>query len=191
MSRYWEDGFDERNDNKVQFNHTRTQRGDLSLPCVRLLLWTCLSGQRYWKYLRYSKKFEIHHHCFLLNNTGANYFILLTFVGLSGRINEPTRCPREECKATNSMSLVHNRCRFVILTLSYLFLLGSIRFISSNGSTLQVTKLDNNNRFADKQIVKLLETPDEIPDGGTPHTVSVLMHDKLVDTGKPGDRVEV
>lgn len=46
-------------------------------------------------------------------------------------------------------------------------------------------------RFADKQIVKLQETPDEIPDGGTPHTVSLLMHDKLVDAGKPGDRVEV
>ncbi|KAJ4788540.1 DNA helicase [Rhynchospora pubera] len=73
-----------------------------------------------------------------------------------GRINEPTRCLREECKAMNSMSLVHNRCR-----------------------------------FADKQIVKLQETPDEIPEGGTPHTVSVLMHDKLVDAGKPGDRVEI
>jgi hypothetical protein len=47
------------------------------------------------------------------------------------------------------------------------------------------------NRFADKQIIKLQETPDEIPEGGTPHTVSVLMHDKLVDAGKPGDRVEV
>lgn len=46
-------------------------------------------------------------------------------------------------------------------------------------------------RFADKQIVRLQETPDEIPDGGTPHTVSLLMHDKLVDAGKPGDRVEV
>lgn len=46
-------------------------------------------------------------------------------------------------------------------------------------------------RFADKQIVKLQETPDEIPEGGTPHTVSILMHDKLVDSGKPGDRVEV
>lgn len=39
--------------------------------------------------------------------------------------------------------------------------------------------------------MKLQETPDEIPEGGTPHTVSLLMHDKLVDTGKPGDRVEV
>ncbi|XP_047325606.1 DNA replication licensing factor MCM4 [Impatiens glandulifera] len=49
----------------------------------------------------------------------------------------------------------------------------------------------NRCRFADKQIMRLQETPDEIPDGGTPHTVSLLMHDKLVDTGKPGDRIEV
>ena len=48
-----------------------------------------------------------------------------------------------------------------------------------------------NIRFADKQIVRLQETPDEIPDGGTPHTVSLLMHDMLVDAAKPGDRVEV
>ncbi|KAL2927237.1 DNA replication licensing factor MCM4 [Bienertia sinuspersici] len=73
-----------------------------------------------------------------------------------GRINEPHACMREECKAKNSMTLIHNRCR-----------------------------------FADKQIVRLQETPDEIPDGGTPHTVSLLLHDKLVDSGKPGDRVEV
>jgi len=39
--------------------------------------------------------------------------------------------------------------------------------------------------------VRVQETPDEIPEGGTPHTVSLLMHDKLVDVGKPGDRVEV
>ncbi|KAI4375689.1 hypothetical protein MLD38_013530 [Melastoma candidum] len=45
--------------------------------------------------------------------------------------------------------------------------------------------------FTDKQIVRLQETPDEIPEGGTPHTVSLLMHDKLVDAGKPGDRVEI
>lgn len=73
-----------------------------------------------------------------------------------GRISEPTVCGKQECLAKNSMSLVHNRCR-----------------------------------FADKQIVRLQETPDEIPEGGTPHTVSLLMHDKLVDTGKPGDRVHV
>ncbi|XP_019448467.1 PREDICTED: DNA replication licensing factor MCM4-like [Lupinus angustifolius] len=73
-----------------------------------------------------------------------------------GRITEPTICLKEECKSRNSMTLVHNRCR-----------------------------------FTDKQIVRLQETPDEIPEGGTPHTVSLLMHDKLVDAGKPGDRIEV
>ncbi|CAB4320436.1 unnamed protein product [Prunus armeniaca] len=73
-----------------------------------------------------------------------------------GRITEPTICLKEECQARNSMTLVHNRCR-----------------------------------FTDKQIVRLQETPDEIPEGGTPHTVSLLMHDKLVDAGKPGDRIEV
>ncbi|KAL9258730.1 DNA replication licensing factor MCM4-like protein [Drosera capensis] len=73
-----------------------------------------------------------------------------------GKITEPSVCPKENCKAKNTLSLAHNRCR-----------------------------------FADKQIVRLQETPDEIPDEGTPHTVSLLMHDKLVDSGKPGDRVEV
>ncbi|KAF5745427.1 DNA replication licensing factor MCM4-like [Tripterygium wilfordii] len=73
-----------------------------------------------------------------------------------GRISEPATCLKQECLAKNSMTLVHNRCR-----------------------------------FADKQIVRLQETPDEIPEGGTPHTVSLLLHDKLVDTGKPGDRVVI
>ncbi|KAL1541123.1 DNA replication licensing factor, mcm4 component [Salvia divinorum] len=73
-----------------------------------------------------------------------------------GRINEPTVCAKLECLSRNSMTLVHNRCR-----------------------------------FADKQVVRVQETPDDIPDGGTPHTVTLLMHDKLVDAGKPGDRVEV
>ncbi|KAK1571335.1 hypothetical protein Q3G72_015292 [Acer saccharum] len=72
-----------------------------------------------------------------------------------GRISEPTTCLKQECLAKNSMTLVHNRCK-----------------------------------FADKQIVSLQETPDDFPEGGTPHTVSLLMHDKLVDAGKPGDRVE-
>ncbi|XP_011092833.1 DNA replication licensing factor MCM4 [Sesamum indicum] len=73
-----------------------------------------------------------------------------------GRIDEPTICGKQECRSKNSMTLVHNRCR-----------------------------------FADKQVVRVQEMPDEIPEGGTPHTVSLLMHDKLVDAGKPGDRVEV
>ncbi|EGG05607.1 uncharacterized protein MELLADRAFT_48743 [Melampsora larici-populina 98AG31] len=45
--------------------------------------------------------------------------------------------------------------------------------------------------FADRQVVRLQETPDEVPDGQTPHTVSLCVYDELVDISKPGDRVEV
>lgn len=43
-----------------------------------------------------------------------------------GRINEPNKCPREQCGAQGTMSLIHNR-----------------------------------SEFADKQVVRLQETPGE------------------------------
>ena len=73
-----------------------------------------------------------------------------------GKISEPTRCPREQCGASNSMQIVHNR-----------------------------------SQFADKQVIKLQETPDSVPDGQTPHAVSLCVYDELVDVCKAGDRVEV
>ena len=42
--------------------------------------------------------------------------------------------------------------------------------------------------FSDKQVCRLQETPDVIPDGQTPHTVSMCFYDDLVDVAKPGDR---
>jgi DNA replication licensing factor MCM4 len=45
--------------------------------------------------------------------------------------------------------------------------------------------------FANKQQLKMQETPDAIPEGETPHTVSLCAFDELVDAAKPGDRVEV
>ena len=45
--------------------------------------------------------------------------------------------------------------------------------------------------FADKQIIKLQETPDSVPDGQTPHSVSLCAYDELVDVCKAGDRIEV
>lgn len=45
--------------------------------------------------------------------------------------------------------------------------------------------------FADKQVIKLQETPDNVPDGQTPHSVSLCAYDELVDVCKAGDRVEV
>ncbi|KAJ1301133.1 hypothetical protein OPQ81_003545 [Rhizoctonia solani] len=47
----------------------------------------------------------------------------------------------------------------------------------------------NRSIFADRQVVRLQETPDVVPAGQTPHTVSLSCYDELVDVGKPGDRV--
>ncbi|KAF2640148.1 MCM-domain-containing protein [Massarina eburnea CBS 473.64] len=49
----------------------------------------------------------------------------------------------------------------------------------------------NRSGFADKQVIKLQETPDSIPDGQTPHSVSLCAYEELVDVCKAGDRVEI
>ncbi|KCV72141.1 hypothetical protein H696_01545 [Fonticula alba] len=49
----------------------------------------------------------------------------------------------------------------------------------------------NRCEYADKQLVRIQETPDEIPHGQTPHTVSLVAFDDNVDVPRPGDRVEV
>lgn len=51
--------------------------------------------------------------------------------------------------------------------------------------------IHNRSRFADKQVIKLQETPDHVPDGQTPHSVSLLAYDELVDVCKAGDRIEI
>ena len=73
-----------------------------------------------------------------------------------GKIEEPTRCPRDVCAQLSSLTLIHNR-----------------------------------SEFADRQVIRLQETPDSVPDGQTPHTVSLSVYDELVDVVKPGDRVIV
>jgi DNA replication licensing factor MCM4 len=45
--------------------------------------------------------------------------------------------------------------------------------------------------FSDKQLIRLQETPDEIPEGETPCTVNLFSYDDLVDNVRPGDRIEV
>ena len=49
----------------------------------------------------------------------------------------------------------------------------------------------NRCEFTDKQVIRLQETPDAVPDGQTPHTVSLCAYDELVDLVKPGDRVVI
>ena len=45
--------------------------------------------------------------------------------------------------------------------------------------------------FEDKQVIKLQETPDAVPPGQTPHSVSVCVYNELVDFCKAGDRVQL
>ncbi|KAL9188628.1 hypothetical protein ACHAXT_007006 [Thalassiosira profunda] len=45
--------------------------------------------------------------------------------------------------------------------------------------------------FGDKQMVRVQETPDEVPAGETPASIVVFAYDDLVDAVRPGDRVEV
>lgn len=49
----------------------------------------------------------------------------------------------------------------------------------------------NRSEFSDKQMVKLQESPDDMPAGQTPHTVVLFAHNDLVDAVQPGDRVTV
>ncbi|XP_077276224.1 disc proliferation abnormal [Temnothorax americanus] len=51
--------------------------------------------------------------------------------------------------------------------------------------------IHNRSHFTDKQMIKLQESPDDMPAGQTPHTVVLFAHHNLVDAVSPGDRVSV
>jgi len=51
--------------------------------------------------------------------------------------------------------------------------------------------IHNRCTFYDKQLVKLQESPDEMPAGETPCTIALYVRDDLVDSVQPGDRVEI
>ncbi|KAK3717994.1 MCM DNA helicase complex subunit [Vermiconidia calcicola] len=63
------------------------------------------------------------------------------------------------------------------------------REVCSASNSMQI--VHNRSGFADKQVIKLQETPDAVPDGQTPHSVSLCAYDELVDICKAGDRVEI
>lgn len=46
----------------------------------------------------------------------------------------------------------------------------------------------NRSQFTDKQMVKMQESPDDMPAGQTPHTVIMYAYGDLVDAVQPGDR---
>lgn len=44
--------------------------------------------------------------------------------------------------------------------------------------------------FSDKQYIRFQETPESVPDGDTPQTLTLLAYDDNVDSVKPGDRLD-
>ena len=63
------------------------------------------------------------------------------------------------------------------------------RPICESKNSMQI--VHNRCSFEDKQVIKLQETPDAVPAGQTPHSVSVCVYNELVDFCKAGDRVEL
>ena len=49
----------------------------------------------------------------------------------------------------------------------------------------------NRSGYTNKQIIRMQETPDEIPEGETPNSLTLFTFDDLTDAVRPGDRVEV
>lgn len=90
-----------------------------------------------------------------------------------GRIMEPTRCPRENCGADNTMSLVHNRCVFADKQVC--------RLQETPGTYIIVILYTSMND-------SLAPIIDVVPDGQTPQTVTLCLYEDLVDVAKPGDR---
>ncbi|KAG1687887.1 hypothetical protein DVH05_004539 [Phytophthora capsici] len=56
---------------------------------------------------------------------------------------------------------------------------------------MSMEMIHNRCAFTDKQMIKMQETPDAIPEGETPYTVLLFAFDDLVDGVRPGDKVEV
>ncbi|NXY01808.1 MCM4 factor, partial [Pteruthius melanotis] len=58
-------------------------------------------------------------------------------------------------------------------------------------TTHSMTLIHNRSMFSDKQMIKLQESPEDMPAGQTPHTVALFAHNDLVDKVQPGDRINV
>ncbi|XP_068196954.1 DNA replication licensing factor MCM4 [Antennarius striatus] len=58
-------------------------------------------------------------------------------------------------------------------------------------TTHSLVLIHNRSVFSDKQMVKIQESPEDMPAGQTPHTTVVYAHNDLVDKVQPGDRINI
>ncbi len=62
---------------------------------------------------------------------------------------------------------------------------------SGCGSKFSMRLIHNRSLFDNKQLVKLQESPNEVPEGETPQALNLFAFDELTDFAKPGDRITV
>ncbi|XP_076000568.1 DNA replication licensing factor MCM4 [Genypterus blacodes] len=58
-------------------------------------------------------------------------------------------------------------------------------------NTHSLALVHNRSGFSDKQMIKIQESPEDMPAGQTPHTTIVYAHNDLVDKVQPGDRINI
>ncbi|XP_040027161.1 DNA replication licensing factor MCM4 [Gasterosteus aculeatus] len=58
-------------------------------------------------------------------------------------------------------------------------------------TTHSLALVHNRSVFSDKQMIKIQESPEDMPAGQTPHTTIVYGHNDLVDKVQPGDRINI
>eukprot|EP00747_Dinoflagellata_sp_TGD_P163328 gnl/TRDRNA2_/TRDRNA2_181893_c0_seq1.p1 gnl/TRDRNA2_/TRDRNA2_181893_c0~~gnl/TRDRNA2_/TRDRNA2_181893_c0_seq1.p1 ORF type:complete len:873 (-),score=176.23 gnl/TRDRNA2_/TRDRNA2_181893_c0_seq1:54-2672(-) len=88
------------------------------------------------------------------------------------------RCTVEDCKHEVNVPLSHWR-------------IDEPTLCESCGSNHSFQIVHNDCGFGDKQLLKLQETPELVPEGETPQNVVICVYQDLVDQVRPGDRVEV
>ncbi|KAF5843598.1 minichromosome maintenance protein 4 [Dunaliella salina] len=59
------------------------------------------------------------------------------------------------------------------------------------GAKWACTLIHNMSTFTNKQMVKMQEKPNDIPEGETPHNVTMYVYESNVDICRPGDRVTI
>ncbi|XP_062261237.1 DNA replication licensing factor MCM4 [Platichthys flesus] len=58
-------------------------------------------------------------------------------------------------------------------------------------TTHSLALVHNRSAFSDKQMIKIQESPEDMPAGQTPHTTIIYAHNDLVDKVQPGDRINI
>jgi len=105
--------------------------------------------------------------------------IVIRASDLAPDMNSATyRCMRGDCKNEVAVALNH-------------WTIEEPRNCEKCGQAGTFQIVHNDCKYIDRQVLKLQETPELVPDGETPQNIAVVVFDDLVDQVRPGDRIEI